>query len=66
MDKGPEQLIDGIREWIAGETPPDDEPRLREFADLATHHARRTGLRAELIPAGDGNLEWEATSNLRW
>ena len=56
MDIAPDQLVDGIREWVACETPPHDEPRLREFAELAAYQARQTGLRAELVPVGDSAL----------
>jgi acetylornithine deacetylase/succinyl-diaminopimelate desuccinylase-like protein len=56
MDIGPDRLVDGIREWVACETPPHDEPRLREFAELAAHQARQTGLHAELIPVGSSEL----------
>lgn len=49
----PEQLVSGIREWVALETPPNDVARLREFADLASHQARQASLNVELIPVGD-------------
>ena len=51
-----DRLIDGIREWVACETPPHDEPRLREFAELAVHQADRAGLRTALLPVGSSKL----------
>ncbi len=56
MDIGPDQLVDGIREWVACETPPHDAARLREFAELAAHQAHQAGLRTELIPVGSSEL----------
>lgn len=55
-DIGPDRLVDGIREWVACETPPHDEPRLREFAELVSHQARQAGLRTALIPVGASKL----------
>ena len=51
-----DRLIEGIREWVACETPPHDEPRLREFAELAAHQAGQAGLRTALIPVGSSKL----------
>lgn len=56
QDITPDRLTDGIHEWVACETPPHDEPRLREFAELAAHQARQAGLTAELIPVGASKL----------
>lgn len=53
---GPQQLIDGIHEWVACETPPHDEPRLRTLAELAAHQARQAGLGVEVIPVGEARL----------
>jgi len=55
-DITPDRLTDGIHEWVALETPPHDEPRLREFAELAMHQAQQSGLTAELIPVGATRL----------
>ncbi len=52
-DITPDQLVAGIREWVALETPPHDVPRLQEFAELASHQARQAGLTTELIASGD-------------
>ena len=52
-DIKPEQLVAGIREWVALETPPNDVPRLKEFAELASHQARQAGLAVELIPVNN-------------
>lgn len=52
----PQQLIDGISEWVACETPPHDEPRLRTLAEMAAHQARQLGLGAEFLPVGDARL----------
>lgn len=52
----PQHLIDGISEWVACETPPHDEPRLRTLAEMAAHQARQLGLGAEFIPVGDAKL----------
>jgi glutamate carboxypeptidase len=49
----PEQLVAGIREWVSLETPPNDVPRLVEFAELAAHQARQAGLAVELIPVNN-------------
>lgn len=55
-DLGPQQLIDGICEWVLCETPPHDEPRLRTLAEMAGHQARQAGLSAEFLPVGDAKL----------
>lgn len=55
-DLGPDRLVAGIREWVACETPPHDEPRLRAFAELAAHQAAQAGLRTALIPVGPAKL----------
>ena len=52
-DITPEQLVAGIREWVSLETPPNDVPRLLEFAELAAHQARQAGLAVELIPVNN-------------
>ncbi len=48
-----DQLVAGIREWVSLETPPNDVPRLQEFAELASHQARQAGLSVELIPVAN-------------
>lgn len=53
---GAQQLIDGISEWVACETPPHDEPRLRTWAEMAAHQARQAGLSAQFIPVGEARL----------
>ena len=53
---GTDQLVAGIREWVACETPPHDAPRLRTLADLALHQAQSAGLRAEILTVGDTKL----------
>ena len=55
-DFSADRLVAGIREWVACETPPHDEPRLRAFAELAADQAKRAGLRTELIPVGETKL----------
>ncbi|RPI41226.1 MAG: M20 family peptidase [Betaproteobacteria bacterium] len=55
-DLKPDQLIDGVREWVSCETPPHDEPRLRAMAELAAHQAQSAGLRAEVLPVGATRL----------
>ena len=52
-DIKPEQLVAGIREWVSLETPPNDVPRLVEFAERAAHQARQAGLAVELIPVNN-------------
>jgi glutamate carboxypeptidase len=52
----PQHLIDGICEWVACETPPHDEPRLRTLAEMAAHQAQQAGLGAEFIPVGESAL----------
>ncbi|MBM3342161.1 MAG: M20 family metallopeptidase [Betaproteobacteria bacterium] len=49
----PEQIVTGIREWVSLETPPNDVPRLQEFAQLASHQARQAGLSVEMIPVNN-------------
>ena len=53
QDIKPDQLVAGIREWVSLETPPNDVPKLQEFAELASHQARQAGLTVELLPMGD-------------
>ena len=48
-----DQLVAGIREWVSLETPPNDVPRLQEFAELASHQARQAALSVELIPVAN-------------
>lgn len=48
-----DQIVAGIREWVALETPPHDVKRLTEFSELATHQAKQAGLTVETIPVGD-------------
>ena len=55
-DLSADGLVAGIREWVAHETPPHDEPRLRAFAELAADQAGRAGLRTALIPVGATKL----------
>ena len=52
----PDCIVAGIRQWVACETPPHDEPRLREFAELAAHQAGQAGLHATLLPVGASKL----------
>ena len=53
QDIKPSQIVTGIREWVALETPPNDVPKLQEFAELASYQARQAGLSVELLPMGD-------------
>jgi len=55
-DLDSQTLVDGIREWVACETPPHDEPRLRTLAEMAAHQAKQAGLSAEFLPVGDTRL----------
>ena len=48
-----DQIVAGIREWVALETPPHDVKRLTEFSELATHQAKQAGLTVDTIPVGD-------------